>query len=91
LVVLVEPFTLEIRILIIGFAIIALIAFKEIVQFSNAARLLRGSTLESRIKSAPHLPMAQGKFISYLRVSTDRQGRSGLGLNAHGHAALAHQ
>jgi ATP-binding cassette, subfamily B, bacterial MsbA len=37
LVVLVEPFTLEIRILIIGVAIIALIAFKEIVQFSNAA------------------------------------------------------
>ena len=26
--------------------------------------------------------MAQGKFISYLRVSTDQQGRSGLGLEA---------
>lgn len=24
--------------------------------------------------------MAQGKFISYLRVSTDKQGRSGLGI-----------
>jgi DNA invertase Pin-like site-specific DNA recombinase len=26
--------------------------------------------------------MAEGRFISYLRVSTDRQGRSGLGLEA---------
>ena len=26
--------------------------------------------------------MAKGRFISYLRVSTDRQGRSGLGLEA---------
>jgi DNA invertase Pin-like site-specific DNA recombinase len=26
--------------------------------------------------------MAKGKFISYLRVSTDKQGRSGLGLEA---------
>jgi Resolvase, N terminal domain len=28
------------------------------------------------------LVMANGKFISYLRVSTDKQGRSGLGLEA---------
>lgn len=26
--------------------------------------------------------MTHGRFISYLRVSTDRQGRSGLGLEA---------
>jgi DNA invertase Pin-like site-specific DNA recombinase len=26
--------------------------------------------------------MAKGKFISYLRVSTDKQGRSGLGVEA---------
>lgn len=30
--------------------------------------------------------MAQGKFISYLRVSTDKQGRSGLGIEAQRHA-----
>jgi DNA invertase Pin-like site-specific DNA recombinase len=28
------------------------------------------------------LAMAEGKFLSYLRVSTDKQGRSGLGLEA---------
>jgi DNA invertase Pin-like site-specific DNA recombinase len=27
-------------------------------------------------------PMADGKFITYLRVSTDRQGKSGLGIEA---------
>src|SRR5215203_1506889 len=26
--------------------------------------------------------MAQGRFVSYLRVSTDKQGKSGLGLEA---------
>ena len=29
--------------------------------------------------------MAQGRFVSYLRVSTDKQGRSGIGLEAQRH------
>ena len=30
--------------------------------------------------------MADGKFVSYPRVSTDKQGRSGLGLEVSGNA-----
>src|SRR5262249_6939090 len=33
--------------------------------------------------------MATGKYISYLRVSTERQGPSGLGLEAQGDAVAA--
>src|ERR1700722_6435848 len=32
--------------------------------------------------------MAEGKFISYLRVSTDKQGRSGLGIEAEREAVV---
>jgi DNA invertase Pin-like site-specific DNA recombinase len=34
--------------------------------------------------------MADGKWISYLRVSTDRQGKSGLGIEAQRHAVAEH-
>src|SRR4051795_7954967 len=34
--------------------------------------------------------MATGKFISYLRVSTDKQGRSGLGVEAQREAVSSY-
>ena len=34
--------------------------------------------------------MAEGKFVSYLRVSTDKQGRSGLGLEAQREAVTSY-
>src|SRR3984893_9704702 len=34
--------------------------------------------------------MAEGKFISYLRVSTDKQGRSGLGIEAQREAVTSY-
>ena len=34
--------------------------------------------------------MAQGRFVAYYRVSTDRQGRSGLGLEAQQEAVRSY-
>ena len=34
--------------------------------------------------------MAQGQFVAYYRVSTDKQGRSGLGLEAQQASVMAY-
>jgi DNA invertase Pin-like site-specific DNA recombinase len=45
------------------------------------ARWLSGLA-ELRLSRHGRFHMAEGRFVSYLRVSTDKQGRSGLGLEA---------
>ena len=40
--------------------------------------------------SVARIEMANGKFFAHLRVPTDRQGRSGLGLEAQRDAIMRH-
>jgi hypothetical protein len=47
------------------------------------AEIIARDTIEQRERTKSNdVVMAKGKFISYLRVSTDKQGRSGLGVEA---------